>query len=242
VLSKKKIMGSKYVVIDIPTGPETKMKTREEAERLGNNFIALGKMLGIHVDCAITRGSQPIGNSMGPALEAREALDALCNPQNAPQDLVDKAVTIAGLLLQLVGKGNKKTATEILMSGKAEKKMREIIGAQGGNSHIKPSRIAVEENTTNIPVKSRESGSVYYISNRCLVQIAKVAGAPKDRYAGIVLNKKLGDKVKKNEVLYTIYAEKKAKLRCAVRMAQENNGYTVSTRKMLIEELDNVQK
>ncbi len=237
VMSKKKIMGSRYLVIDIPTGPEAKLKVREDAEKLAKNFIALGKNLGIRIDCAITQGNQPIGRSMGPALEAREALEALCNPHRAQNDLIDKATTIAGLLLQMVGKGNKKTAMGIMLSGKAEKKFRDIIEAQGGNPDVKASSIPIEKNTVTAHIRSKCSGVVSYISNKALVQIAKSAGAPKDRYAGILLNKKLGDKVRKNEVLYTIYAEKKTKLDCAAEGANEGNCFVISTRKMLIEEV-----
>jgi len=194
--------------------------------------------MGIHVDCAVTQANQPIGSAMGPALEAREALEALCNPANAPKDLIDKATTLAGLLFRMVGKGDKKTALKILNSGKAEKKLRDIIRAQGGNPDIKPSQIPVEKKTFQAKIVSKEQGTVYYMSNKTLINIAKMAGAPKDIYAGILLNKKLGDRVRKNETLYTIYAEKKPKLKCALSAAKENNGYNVSQKKILIEEVD----
>jgi len=242
VMSKKKIFGSKYLVIDIPTGPEAKMKTREEAEKLAQSFIALGKHLGIRVDCAITQGNQPLGYAIGPAVEAREALQSLCNPEKAPKDLIDKAATLAGLIFQMVGKGNKKTAMKILLSGQAEKKFREIIAAQGGNPKVKASDIQIEKNAAKAQIKSKEAGRISYISNRVLIQIAKIAGAPKDRYAGIVLEKKIGDSVRKNDTLYTIYSEKKPKLRCAASVAEENNGYIISTKNMLIKEVNGIKR
>jgi len=76
IMSKKKAIGSDYLVIDIPTGREVKMKTAEDALELADDFIELGKKLGIHVVCGVTFGDQPLGYSIGPALEAREALSS----------------------------------------------------------------------------------------------------------------------------------------------------------------------
>jgi AMP phosphorylase len=240
VLAKKKVVGSKYVVIDLPTGPEAKMRTREEAEKLAQKFIAVGKKLGMEIECAITKGDQPIGYTMGPALEAREALAALTNPRHAPKDLVDKATSLAGIIFKMVGRGNKKTAMEILFSGKAEKKFREIIAAQGGNPKVKPADIAVEHNSRQFAVKSKSSGHVMQISNRCLVQVAKLAGAPKDKFAGVMIHKKLHDPVRAGEALFTIYAEKPEKLKAALKFAEEcRRAYTIySARKVVLEKVN----
>jgi len=231
VLAKKKVVGSKYVVIDLPTGPEAKMKTREEAEKLAKTFIAVGRRLGINVECAITEADQPIGRAIGPALEAREALQTLINPRDAPRDLVDKAVSLAGILLEMVKKGDRKTALKMLKNGRAEAKFREIVAAQGGNPKIQPSDINVEKQTKNITIRSPISGHVQYIGNRTLVQIAKLAGAPKDKYAGLYLHKKMHETVRKGDPLYTIYAEHPAKLRQAVAFARQNLGYVIPTKR-----------
>ena len=229
VLAKKKIVGSKHVIIDLPTGPEAKMKTREEAERLAQKFIAVGKKLGMHIECAITEADQPIGRAIGPALEAREALQALMRPDEAPKDLIDKAVSLAGILLSIVRRGNRATALKILKSGRAEKKLREIIAAQGGRADVKPSDIAVEKKSRQVAIRAPASGHITYISNRTLVQIARLAGAPKDAYAGILLNKKLHDRVRKSDVIYTIYGEQPTKLKQAEALARQNIGYVISS-------------
>lgn len=235
VLAKKKVVGSKYVVIDIPTGPEAKVRTREEAEKLATKFITVGRKLGMKIECAITRADQPIGYTMGPALEAREALAALMNPRHAPPDVVDKAVSLAGILFRMVGRGDRKLAERILFSGKAEKKFREIVAAQGGNPKIRPADIAVEQNSVQHVVRSAISGHVMNISNRCLVQTAKLAGAPRDRFAGIMVHKKLHDPVRKGEALFTIYAEKPLKLRAAISFARECRfAYTIYTARNVI--------
>ena len=240
VLAKKKVVGSKYVIIDLPTGPEAKMKTREDAEKLAQTFIAVGRKLGMHVECAVTEADQPIGRAIGPALEAREALQALMKPCEASRDLIDKAVSLAGILLGMVKRGNGAKALKLLTSGHAEKKMREIIAAQGGDPKIQPHDIAVEKYTKQFNVKSPETGHVSYISNKTLVQIAKLAGAPKDKYAGILLHRKLHASVKRGELLYTIYAEKPAKLKQAVALAKQNPGYIIPAkqRKIVMEKVN----
>jgi AMP phosphorylase len=237
VMSKKKAVGSKYVVIDIPVGAGAKVATNEQAEKLASRFIELGGMLGMEVDCGITYASQPIGYSIGPGLEARDALETLMNRGDS-EDLVDKATSIAGMLLKMVGKGGKETALAILKSGKAEKKMREIIKAQGGDPEIVPEDIKLSDH--KFDVKAGQSGVVSGIANRGMVHMAWTAGAPKDKMAGITLSKKIGDYVEKGEILYTIYAEKRYKLREAVSMAKADSCYSIinrNRRKMLLQRI-----
>ena len=235
VMSKKKSVGCKYLVIDMPTGPEAKMKNNQEAEKVAGNFIALGKKLGIKVDCAITRADQPVGYAIGPALEAREALETLM--RSSSSDVFDKATSIAGLLFGMVGKGNKKIAEIIVRSGKAENKLREIIAAQGGNPKVMPEDIVV--GSCKFHVKSKVNGIVSGISNGAFVEICRAAGTPKDRGAGILLSKKINDTVKKGDMLFTIYAEKNQKLNAAVKIAKSLEIYTVlsGNRRMLVEKI-----
>jgi len=206
IMSKKKAVNADLLVIDIPTGRGTKVKTIGDAELLAKDFMELGHRLNIKVQCAITYGEQPVGYAIGPSLEAYEALSVLMGKAHVP-DLVDKATDIAGILLEMSGKEDGKTlALEILKSGKAEKKLREIIEAQGGNSEIKPDGIHIGEET--FTVRSGKEGYLLWINNASLVEIARLAGAPKDKGAGVRLHKKIGDAVRKNEPLFTIYAER----------------------------------
>ncbi len=236
VMSKKKAVNAKYVVIDVPTGKETKIRTKEEFENLANAFIQLGKKLGIKVQCISTFADQPIGRCVGPMLEAREALETFMKGRGAP-DLVDKATTLAGELLEFAGaKNGKQTALEILRSGKAYKKLREIIEAQGGNPDIKPGDLAPGNKVAEF--KSSKSGKVLWISNKCIDLITREAGAPRDKGAGIYFRKKLGDKVRKGEVLFELYAEKPNKFSRAIELAHKMNVIGVGKeRGMLLEEL-----
>jgi len=210
IISKKKAVGARFVVIDIPTGAEAKVKTMGEAQLLAQDFIELGRRLEMNIQCAITYGNQPIGHAIGPALEAREALENLMNLR-LDHDLVDKATDIAGMLLEMTGRTNgQATAMEVLRSGRAEKKLREIIREQGGKPDIQPEDIPIGD--YSLDVLAEESGLVLWMNNSRLVELARLAGSPKDKGAGVLLHKKLGEKVNVGDRLYTVYAEKAGKL------------------------------
>jgi len=129
--------------------------------------------------------------------------------------LIDKATLLAGVLLEMSGKKNgKDLAAEALKSGNAERKLREIIAAQGGRPDITPEDIVVGDQ--QFTACSSKSGFVLWIDNNSVVEISRLAGAPKDKGAGVLLHKKIGDKVEKDEPLFTIYAEINAKLQRAL--------------------------
>jgi AMP phosphorylase len=236
IMSKKKAVGANLMVLDIPTGRGTKVKTIGDADLLAKDFMELGRRLNIKVQCAVTYGEQPVGHTIGPALEAREALGVLMGKAEVP-DLVDKATSIAGILLEMSGKSNgKETAMEILRSGKAEKKMREIIEAQGGNPDVKIEDISVGEKTCT--VCSRKEGYLLWINNSPLAEVARLAGAPKDKGAGVYLYKKIGDRVKTNEPLLTIHAERDLKLQRALDELERSEVLGIGERMdMLIHEV-----
>jgi len=206
IMSKKKAVGADLLVIDIPCGRGTKVKTIGDADLLAKDFMELGRRLDIRVQCAVTYGEQPVGHTIGPALEVREALRVIAGKADSP-DLVDKATDISGILLEMGGMGSgKDTALEILRTGKAEAKLREIIEAQGGDPNVRPEDIEI--------------------------------GAPKDKGAGIHLHKKVGDRVKKNEPLFTIYAERDLKLQRALDELERSHVLGVGERvEMLIHEV-----
>jgi len=216
IMSKKKAVGANLLVIDIPTGRGTKIKTIGEADLLAKDFIELGRRLGIKVQCAVTYGEQPVGYAIGPALEAWEALNTIMG-KGQTYDLIDKAAHIAGMLLEMSGKAygdGREMALEILRSGKAEEKLREIIGAQGGDPDIKPDDIAL--GSERFTVRSKRDGIVLWIDNASIVEAARLAGAPKDKGAGVLLHKKIGDRVSEGEALATVFAERASKLERAI--------------------------
>jgi len=237
IMSKKKAIGADYVVIDIPTGRGAKIKTIGEAHALAQEFIELGKRLDMHIQCGVTFGEQPIGYAIGPALEAREALSALMG--KGPIDLVNKAVSLVALLFEMMGvKDGTQKAKNILKSGEAEKKFREIIAAQGGDPDVKPEDIEVGDET--VEIRAEEKGRVQWINNRAMAQIARTAGAPKTKSAGVLLNKKLGDKVAEGDILYKICSKSAQKLESSLQLAENLNPIGVTEKfgeKMLIDRI-----
>ncbi len=218
VMSKKKAAGATHVVIDIPTGRGAKIKTIGAAQSLAKDFILLGKNMGIAVNCVLTFGEQPIGYCVGPALEAREALSTIMNV-NSPPDLVEKVVNVAGTLLEMAGESKgRDLAYKLLKSGSAERKLRQIIGEQGGDPGIKPEDIEIGEHV--VEVRSKSDGIIWWVANHDIVKLAREAGAPKDRGAGILFKEKIGDSVKKGEVLMEIHAESSHKADAAAKLAE----------------------
>lgn len=220
VLSKKVSAGASHVVIDIPVGSTAKIRTMEEAKMLVEYFEKVGKVIGLKVKALITDGTQPVGRGIGPALEAMDVISTLKNEPGAPQDLKKRSIQLAGELLELSGEFKKgkgyDTAKEILESGRALKKFLSICKAQGGFKEPKFAPYKFE-------VVANQSGIVESVDNRKLSRIAKLAGAPKSSSAGIVFLSPVGTKVKKNDVLFIIYAEAKGELDYAVDYMKSSN-------------------
>ncbi len=227
VMAKKGAIGARNVVIDIPYGEGAKIENGEMARALANDFIELGKRLGLEVVCALTYGGQPIGRAVGPALEAKEALKAM-EERRGSASLLEKSLGIAGLLFETTGIANDgySYAKKIFESGKTLEKFKEIIAAQGGDEKIRSDDIPVGDKTFTIT--SRFEGAVVAVRNKSIVRIARSAGAPKDKGAGVYIHKKRGDVVKAGDPLLTIYAEKEWKLDNAIEVARAEAPIVVS--------------
>jgi len=218
VMSKKIAAGATHTVIDIPVGPTAKARTKKDAETLKKLFEYVAEKLNIKSKVILTDGTQPIGNGVGPALEAKDVELVLKNDPEAPQDLREKAIMLAGLILEYspsvkAGTG-KAEAKKILDSGKAWDKFRSICLAQGAIKEIPQANYIYS-------VKAQRTGVVSEIDNRKLSQLAKMAGAPIAKAAGVYLNKHLKDKVKKGDVLYSIHAEAEGELNYALKLLNE---------------------
>jgi putative thymidine phosphorylase len=211
VLAKKMAVGATHLLVDLPIGKKAKLSTKKEARNLKSKFQKITKKLGIKTKVIITNGSQPIGNGIGPNLEARDILYILRRDPKAPKDLEKKAIMMSDKIFKLTK--TKASAKEILNSGLAYKKMKEIIRAQGGNPRINPDKIPVGE--FQYQYKASKKGKIIEIDNIIISKIARLAGASQNKGAGIYINKKLKDKVKKGEKIFTIYAENKNKLEFA---------------------------
>ncbi|HLD72577.1 MAG TPA: AMP phosphorylase [Candidatus Nanoarchaeia archaeon] len=224
VMAKKFSVSANHVLIDIPMGKKAKVKSLEEAKHLKEMFELIGRKLGMHVKVIVSDGSQPVGRGVGPLLEAEDVLAVLRNDPSAPEDLKNKSISLAGMLLEMTskykpGKGIEK-AKEILESGKAHHKMQEIIEAQGRQPKPKLGECWCG-------TKAEKAGTVREIDNDIIAKVARIAGAPEDKGAGLYLHKKVNERVKKGELLYTLYAENKAKLELAKEFISKQKGYVI---------------
>ncbi|HDD33793.1 MAG TPA: thymidine phosphorylase, partial [Thermofilaceae archaeon] len=217
ILAKKVAVGSTHVVLDIPTGRGTKVKSVVEARDIAREFMDLASMLGLRMEAVVTYGDEPIGRAVGPALEAREALETLMG--RGTPDLVNKAVGLAGVLLDMIGAGGRNAALEALRSGRALRKMREIIEEQGGDPNVRPEDLPVGDK--RLTVRAEEDGYVMFIDNSLVARIGRLAGAPRDKGAGVMLYVKVGDRVRRGDPLFTVYAESGARLQAVEKLLEE---------------------
>ena len=219
VLSKKSAAGSTHLVLDLPTGPTAKVRSRESADMLSDQLVDIAASLGIVARTVVTDGAQPVGHGIGPALEAREVLSVLQNKPDAPTDLKRRAVALAATLIELATELHQGQATEVasalLADGEAWKKFQAICEAQGG---MREPPVAPHTQ----PVESPSAGRITKIDNRLLARVAKLAGAPSDPAAGVALHKKLGDIVQVGEPLFTIHAESPGELRYALHFVKSH--------------------
>ena len=213
IMSKKVAISANYLLVDIPMGSGTKVPTIESARSYSRDLMDLGEKLGMHIECAITYADQPVGFAVGPNLEARECISILEGAKH-PSSVIEKACDCAGIILDMAGiPGGSAKAKEILDSGEAHRKFMEIVVAQGGRSDLRSDDILPGAYSEEI--RASKSGYVRAIRNKDIVAIAKAAGAPSDKGAGLLLAKKKGQRVEAGDVLMTIYADNEAKLRRA---------------------------
>lgn len=229
ILSKKIAAGATHLLVDIPVGDSAKVHTHLEALKLRKLFEYVGDNMGLHLEVVITDGSQPIGRGVGPVLETIDIMKILENDPTAPRDLKEKALLLAGRIIEFdpdVRGGQGYTiARDILESGRALEKMNAIIDAQGRNhTPLKPADFQFD-------VCAHKPGYVRAIDNLRIASIARLAGAPLDQGAGIYLHKKVGDRVLQGDPLYTIYAQFKADYNFAKTAALSESGYQISRSK-----------
>jgi thymidine phosphorylase len=214
------------LVIDIPIGPSAKVRSKREGIRLRKLFEYVGHKLGLVLDVVFTDGSQPIGRGVGPVLEARDVMAVLRNEDDAPADLRESALMLAGRVLEfdpaLEGGRGYARAMELLDSGEALAAMERLIDAQGRRKEmLEPGRFHHE-------ICALLDGTVTSIDCYLIARIARLAGAPMDKGAGIDLLQKVGDQVRRDEVLYRIHAHSETGLIYARDLASATSGYTVS--------------
>lgn len=224
IMSKKLAVGSKYILIDIPYGKGAKVNL-SKALHLKRKFIKIGKHFGVEVKVELTKGNQPIGKGIGPVLELIDILKILNPKEEGPKDLEEKSLNLSAKLLEMTGKAKRgkgySLAREALYSGKAQKKFLEIIKAQKGS--IKDLSLGKFKKDILSPKK----GKLKNLDNKKINSLARIAGCPKDKKAGIYLYKNLKERVNKGEPILTIYAESRSRLEQAFKYFEKNEIFEI---------------
>lgn len=227
ILAIKLSAGITHLLVDIPVGPKSRIKSTNEAMRLRKLIEYVGDMLSIEIDAVITDGSEPIGNGVGAVLEARDVMKVLRNKDDAPQDLREKSLFLAGRILEfdpkLRGGQGYMVAKEILNSGRALEVMNKIIHTQGKAPQPQLGHLTRD-------IVSNVSGVVEAIDNSRINKIGVWAGAGQYAGAGLDLLKKVGDHVEQGETLYRIHSCNSTDFAFANSVVDGYTGYEISSR------------
>lgn len=210
IMSKKLALDANYILIDIPYGKTAKV-SKEKALNLAKKFEYLGKHFKKKMKVVLTKGDEPIGNGIGPALELIDIIKILKRSKDRPLDLEEKSIFLAGELFEMTGKAKKgkgkRMAIELLNSDKAFYKFKEIISAQKGSlSKIKYAKFKRD-------IKTNKKGKIIEFDNKKINALARICGCPMDKSAGIYLYKHVGEELKKGEKIITLYSESKSRIK-----------------------------
>jgi thymidine phosphorylase len=219
VLSKKIAAGSNRVVLDIPVGPTAKIRTEEAALALTHRLVRVAAEFGLTAVCVTSDGGQPVGHGIGPALEARDVLAVLKGAPGASRELRRRSLRLAAAALELGGAATHGAglamAEQALADGRAWAKFQRICEAQGGMRI--PPRAPLRR-----PLFAAHAGRVVHINNRKIARLAKLAGAPDAKAAGLVMQTRLGQEVAAGGRLVTVHAETPGEMDYAMEYAAAN--------------------
>jgi len=201
----------------------------KDARFIEKKFLALGKKFGMKVKVVKTPAREPVGRGIGPALEARDLLRVVQQHKFRPLDLEKKACKLAGEVLELKGycaKGQGKTvALKQIKNGQAWKKLNEIIVAQGGKKDINSEEVMQE--VERYEIHANKNGKVISVNNKAINEVCMNLGAPIDKYAGIHTHVRFGQKVKKGDKIFTMYASNKERLKLGILSAGKNEIFKI---------------
>ena len=203
VMAKKYAAGATHILIDIPYGKFAKVQSLHKAEELKEKFEKIAKELNVKIKVIITKGNQTIGRGVGPRLEAIDVLKVLKNEKDAPKDLLEKSLKLAGEILEMIGKAKLNEGYSIakkqIENKKAYLKFQELIKAQGEKKLIQKAKYQYE-------IKAWKDGKIKEFNIKLISKIAKIAGYPKSANSGIEVLVSLKEKIKKDQTIYIIHS------------------------------------
>ncbi len=231
IMAKKIAVSANHLILDIPVGPTMKVHNFEDAEKVATKFKRLAKRFDIEIIVDINETHEPAGRGVGPILEARDVLRVLEQDPQRPLKLEEKALRLAGKLLDScfkkakIDKQGEEEARNILQSGKALEKFKEIIKAQDGNEHVSSRSLRLASHIAHI--ESPKKGKITEVNNINLNTLAKVLGAPVDKKAGVYLLKRIDEMIDKGEPLLEFHSTEKYRLKEALDTYKHIPVYTI---------------
>lgn len=217
IMSKKIAAGAEKIVLEVTVGSGAFMKNIEDATKLSETMIGIGNLADKETICILTNMNQPIGYSIGNSLEVIEAVEALNG--NMQDDVKDIILSLGSYMMKLAGKGddieqNKKMIMENINNKKALNKFKELIKNQGGDVSYIEDTSKFEKAKYIIPIKSEKMGYIKSMDNEKIGYISSSLGAGRlkkedkiNDKVGIIINKKIGDKVNVGDVLGFIHSD-----------------------------------
>lgn len=236
VMSKKLAAGSDKIVLDVTTGSGAFMKNTRDAKKLAKHMVAIGNHAGKETVAILTGMEEPLGFAIGNNMEVKEAIEVLKG--DGPEDVKEVSVALAGMMLSL-GLENvshsqgKRMAKKALSSGQAFEKFKEMVQAQGGDIRYVEHPEFFERDAFEGEVLAAEDGFLSGMDTEKIGVAAGLLGAGRetkdsviDMSAGIYLEKKIGDTVKKGEPIAICYAGTKEKLNRGMAMFESSIRYS----------------
>ena len=231
IMSKKIASGAEKIVLDVTVGSGAFMKNIENATKLAKEMIEIGKLAKKETVCVLTNMDEPLGYAVGNNLEVIEAINFL--NKNMPNDLKEVVLELGAYMIKLAGRGNniqenKEKMIENIENGKAFDKFLELIKNQGGDISYIKNTDKFEKAKYIVSVYSDEDGYISEVNAESIGKLACYLGAGRmkkedkiDYSVGIVLNKKVSEKIEKNDILGYIYANNKQKAENAIKEFKE---------------------
>lgn len=231
IMSKKIASGAEKIVIDVTVGHGAFMKNIEDAKKLANEMIEIGKLANRETICILTNMDEPLGYAVGNNLEVIEAINFLKG--NMPEDLKQVVLELGAYMIKLAGLGenleeNKNKMLENIKNGKAFNKFVEMVENQGGNITYLQDTNKFEKSQFIEPIIAKQSGYIKEINAEEVGKVACGLGAGRikkedqiDYTVGIVLNKKVSEQVNQGDVLGYIHANSKENINVANEKMQE---------------------
>lgn len=232
VVSKKIASGAKNIILDVKYGSGAFMKTPEDAVGLSKLMVKIGHILNKSITAVITSMEEPLGRAIGNSLEIIESIEFL-KGNITKGDVAELTYSFATIALMQLGRyDNEEDAIaylkELVHSGKAIEKLRELIAAQGGNPSVIDDYNTFDQAKFKVECEAKKDGFVSSTDAYKIAYACKILGAGRDKKTdpidysvGIFLNKKSGEEVKKGEILYTIYSNDPEKTKIAQKYCEE---------------------